>query len=416
MNANMDATKGPNGPIDSRRSMRSSTEVLIIGFGLSVIPLIRELEKDGINYLIVSNGESIWDKLEKHERLDFDLVSSMHTTLYSFELVNREVTDRYLTSKEYLTFIRTYQAKYDAKLVKDWVTLLENHISHSIVHTKSGGVFHAKHLIISTAFKRKMNELLNAFDYSSAKNKTIAMMGMGDSFNLMVSKLIPYDNRIILITNGFILLDKLLFYDNVSYTLDQLEFHNLRHVSRLFYGKTFPIGLDFVVMCQKLFKFVPIKQIYSKYPLAVPTTSLINGKTYMHGLQHSPVPNGLIAVKYWPIDSYQKLFDNDSLKQFISDGYLLNDIAFFLERGLVQLWPKRETTIDRKSRTIRWKDNETKYDYIVDADHETPNLPEILASHGGAASRRYEYVYRHNFMGVVPKELRNIYFIGLPTK
>jgi hypothetical protein len=414
MNAHMNGKKAPTESIGSARSMDSiiSTEVLIIGFGFSVIPLIRELEKDGIDYFIVSNGESIWDNLERHERLDFDLVSSMHTTLYSFELVHREVIDRYLTSKEYLSFIRTYQAKYDKKLVKDWVTLLENRISHSIVHTQSGSVFHAKHLIISTAFKRKMNELLNAFDYSSAKNKTIAIMGMGDSFNLMVSKLIPYDNRIILITNGFILLDKLVFYDNVSYTLDQLEFHNVRHVCRLFYSKTFPIGLDFVVMCRKLFKFPPIKQIYSRYPLAVPTTTHINSKTYMHILQHSPVPNGLIVVKYWPIDSYQKLFDNDSLKQFIREGYLLNDVAFFLERGLVQLWPKRETIIDRKSRTIRWKDDEVNYDYIVDADHETPNLPEILASHGGSASRRYEYVYRHNFMGVVPKELRNIYFIG----
>ena len=68
-----------------------STEVLIIGFGLSAIPLIRELERDGIDYAVVSDGDgSIWDKLEKHGRLDFDLVSSLHTSLYSFELVNRD--------------------------------------------------------------------------------------------------------------------------------------------------------------------------------------------------------------------------------------------------------------------------------------------------------------------------------------
>ena len=68
-----------------------STEVLIIGFGFSAIPLIRELESAGTNYLIVSNGEgSIWDKLEKHGRLDFDLVSSMHTSSHSFELVKHD--------------------------------------------------------------------------------------------------------------------------------------------------------------------------------------------------------------------------------------------------------------------------------------------------------------------------------------
>ena len=67
----------------------TSMEVLIIGFGFSAIPLIRELERDGINYAVVSNGEgSIWDRLEKHGRLDFDLVSSVHSSLYSFELVN----------------------------------------------------------------------------------------------------------------------------------------------------------------------------------------------------------------------------------------------------------------------------------------------------------------------------------------
>src|SRR5713101_7470508 len=86
-----------------------STEVLIIGFGFSAIPVIKELESDGINYAIVSNGEgSIWDKLEKYDRLDFDLVSSMHTSLYSFELVNRDAKDRYLTAKKYLAFIRKY--------------------------------------------------------------------------------------------------------------------------------------------------------------------------------------------------------------------------------------------------------------------------------------------------------------------
>jgi hypothetical protein len=74
-----------------------STEVLVVGFGFSAIPLLRELERDGIDHLVVSAGDgSIWDKLERHGRLDFDMVSSMHTSLYSFELVQRDPNDRYL--------------------------------------------------------------------------------------------------------------------------------------------------------------------------------------------------------------------------------------------------------------------------------------------------------------------------------
>ena len=142
----------------------------------------------------------------------------MHSSLYSFELVNRDAKDRYPTSKDYLAFIRKYLTQYSSKVIKDWVTSVENHSSHSIVRTQSGRIFETKHLVISTAFKRKMNQLLNEFDYASAKNKTIAITAMGDSVNLMISKLIPYNNRIVLITNGFMLLDKLYFTTTFRYT------------------------------------------------------------------------------------------------------------------------------------------------------------------------------------------------------
>ena len=206
------------------------------------------------------------------------------------------------------------------------------------------------------------------------------------------------------------LLDKLSFYDDTSYTLDQLEYHNIRRLSNLLYRKTITTGLEFVVMCQKLFKFLSINHVYFKHPLAI--RSLKPKLELKNLLRQSPVPNGIIAIKYWPINSYQKLFDNDSLNQSISDGYLLNDIAFFLEQGLVELWPKQETVIDREQQTIRWKDKVIKCDHIVDADYEIPNLPDIIVEREGAPTRKYEYVCRNSFMGVVPKELSNVYFIG----
>jgi hypothetical protein len=409
MHANNDATVSASFRTSPDKS--KFPDVLIIGFGFSAIPLIRELERDGINYAVISDGEgSIWDRLEKHGRLDFDMVSSMHTSLYSFELVNRDPSDRYLTSKEFLSFIREYLTKYRAKVIKDWVVSIENHPSYSIVRTQSGRIIETKHLVISTAFRRKMNQLLNEFDYSSAQNKTIAITAMGDSVNLMISKLVPYNNRIVLITNGFMLLDKLSFYNDISYTLDQLEYHNMRRISYMLYRKTITTGLEFVLICQRLAKFLSINHVYFKHPAAIRALNIkLNFKNIF---SQSPVPNGIIAIKYWPIDSYQKLFDNDSLKQSIRDGYLLNDITFFLEQGLVELWPKRETIIDREQHTIRWKDNVVKYDHILDADYEVPNLPDIIVARQGAPDRKYEYVCRNNFMGVVPKELSNIYFIG----
>src|SRR5262249_46383366 len=162
----------------------------------------------------------------------------------------------------------------------------------------------------------------------------------------------------------FFALDKLLFYEDIPYTLDQLEFHNIRHLSYMLYRKPMGFGFEFVVICQKLLKFLSSDHIYLKHPLAFRWRN--NPKMTFKNFPHSPMPNGFMNVKYWPIDSYQKLFDNDSLRQSIQDGYLLNDIVFFLEQGVVELWPKQDTAIDREGHTIRWNDNMIKYDYIVE--------------------------------------------------
>jgi len=383
-----------------------STDILIIGFGFSIIPLIRELERDHADYVIVSSGDSIWDRLEKHARLDFDMVSSMHTSLYSFELVKRDTKDRYLPVKEYQAFIKQYLTEFGSNVIEDRVISVDNYVSHSTVRTQGGKVFVAKHLVCATAFQRRMNHLLNDFDFASAKNKTIAITAIGDSVNLMISKMVPYDNRIVLVTNGAVMLDKLAFYDGISYTLDQLEYHNVRHISNGLYRKTFFTGSEFVVFCQTFLKFLRIDHVYYKYPLIRRRIST------SHFLTLSPVSNGHIAIKYWPIDTFKTLFDNGSLKHSIEEGYLLNDLPYFLERGLVELWPKSETSIDREQQTIQWKDQLVKYDFIVDADYETPNLPEIIAHDESTADKKYEYVCRNCFLGLVPKELRNVYFIG----
>jgi hypothetical protein len=387
----------------------TSTDVLIVGFGFSVIPLIRELERDGINFTIVSSRGSIWERLEQHNRLDFDLVSSMHSSLYSFELVNHDPSDRYPTAREFHVFIQKYLSLYRSRVIDDFVTLVENHASHSIVYTQSGRIFETKHLIVATAFRRKMNQLLNEFDYGSVKNQTIAFTGMGDSINLMISKLIPYNNRIVLITNPFFALDKLVFYDDVPYTLDQLEFHDIRHLSNMLYRKAITTGFELVVIFAKLLKLLSVDHIYLKHRLAYRWRNQITFKTF----PRSPIPNGFMSIKFWPIDTYQNLFDNGSLPQAIQDGYLLNDIVFFLEQGLVELWPKSDTAIDREGKTIRWKDKIVAYDQIVEPDYEVPNLPDIIADHEGASKHKYQYVYKDNFMGVIPKDLRNIYFLGL---
>ena len=52
-------------------------------------------------------------------------------------------------------------------------------------------------------------------------------------------------------------------------TVDQFEYHNIRHLSNVLYRKTIWTGLEFVLICQKLFKFLAIENVYFKHPLAI---------------------------------------------------------------------------------------------------------------------------------------------------
>jgi len=65
----------------------SEIDVLIVGGGFSTMPLVRELGASGISWLMVSEMTPIWQQLEAADALDFDLVSSLQSSVYSFELV-----------------------------------------------------------------------------------------------------------------------------------------------------------------------------------------------------------------------------------------------------------------------------------------------------------------------------------------
>jgi hypothetical protein len=388
------------------------TEILIIGFGFSSIPLIREFEKGNKDYIIISDGSSIWDKLEKNERLDFDLVSSKHTSLYSFELVNLDTKDTYPTSKEFLDFQRKYFKKYGSNVVKDWVEEVQNYPEYSMVYTRSGEVYKVKHLVISTAFKRKMNQVLNDFDFSATKNKTVVLTSFGDSGNLIASKLIHEKAKVILYTNGFLCLDKMSFYKKQAYTLDQLEMHNFKYISKFIY-QTLVSGAGVVnvagVLPKKTGNFLFGDSIHMKFPLADRTKRITSD--FKRKIK-SPIPNGLIVVKYWPIDAYQHLFDNENLEDTIEKGYLMNDIGFYLENNLIEVCPKEGTELDRDNNRIQWGDKTISYDYIIDGDREEPNLPKIVYQTEESSNTLYRYEYRNNFMGILPKELSNVYFLG----
>jgi len=107
------------------------TDILLVGFGFSAIPLVRELDLSGADYTIVSDDDSIWAKFDRVDGLDFDLVSSYYTSFYTFDLVEDFGPDRYPTAKEFYDMHRRYRRQYRDRIVVDRVTQIENRRDHS---------------------------------------------------------------------------------------------------------------------------------------------------------------------------------------------------------------------------------------------------------------------------------------------
>jgi hypothetical protein len=397
------------------------TNVLLVGFGFSAIPLLRELDLSGVDYTIISESDgSIWAKLERSSGLDFDLVSSYYTTFYTFDLVEDFGEDRYPTAREYYDMHLRYQRKYKDRITHDFVTWIEDKGDHRLVHTKKGEVYKANHVVISTAFRRKVHDSLHNFDFS-VRDKTIVFDTIGDSANLMMAKLVAGDNKIICLQNGFLALDKLFYMGDTSFSLDQLEGHQM--------ARSFPRLYDAVIHFNfvRLIKILPRPKVPALYFRAARKLQSLFGKLFTPENFHVPfertrrgyegerpiqsqIPNGAIAIKYWPIDTYHRKF-SDKLAQHIRDGYLLNDIVYFVSEGIIKLWDKDRTQLNEVRKIIECDGQSVKYDYLIQGDAERPNLPRITHLQAGETVD-YDYVYRDVLFGVSPKQLNNIYLLG----
>ncbi len=380
-------------------------DIVIVGFGFSCIPLLRELERTGEKYVIVSEqGGSIWAKLEREGRLDFDLVSSRYSSFYSFDLVKDLMPDSYPTAREFYEMHKRHYALYAKHHVEDWVVAIDNHDAFSYVRTKSGLTYKAAKVVVATGFKRAIHDSFKDFDFD-IDNQTIVVNSIGDSANLLFAKLTTRDNRVIVVHDGFHAYDKQATYDGLTFTIDQLGHHNVDFLSTRIYRRTL---LSTIPPTQALAGiFCPNILCNSR-----PETAR-NDMWQQLGhddIGTSGVPNGAIAIKYWPIDEYAKQFGSD-LEGAIARGVLLNDIAYLTAEGRLETWAKRHTTIDRVRKTISMGDKIVRYDHLIESDAEMPNLPPIVIHRDGEA-HAYDYVYRENYLGTIPLKLRNVFFVG----
>ncbi len=395
-----------------------TVDVLIIGGGFTTMPLVRELERSGLSYVIVTDGQPIWKQLEAEGTNGFDLVSSIHSSTYSYELVemfraqNGELPDRYPTASEYYAVHKKYAARYADHIHRGHVEQVFNYPDHSRVCLASGKEFRARHLVVATAFKRKIHEALKQVKIDeSFAGKTVAVTSTGDSSNLLIARLVGFGARVHLVTRGFIALDKLFtIYSPLEkgvrfVSLDQSECQNVAEISKWSYRAFITGGYLNGMIHPRIAALLDRDSMAVRHPLASRPRDdirfVFKAKT--------PIENGHIAIKYWPVDTYQT-FCGDQIEQRVRDGYLLNDLPFFIEHGQVELWDKDLTEIDRKSMTLSDGERKLNYDFVIDGDHEVPAIPAIHID--GNTDNQFSYSYRDTYLGVVAPELHNVYTVG----
>ncbi|HET8939069.1 MAG TPA: hypothetical protein VFN67_36745 [Polyangiales bacterium] len=413
--------------ITSTQSDTRDVETLIVGFGFSVIPLLRELEARKQPYTLISEGTPIWQQLAAKGRLDFDMVSSFHASFYSEDQVAAgTVESYYATAREFYEYNERLLAQFRHRVIEDRVASVENYATHSLVRTTRGRTYKAHNVVFATGLTRPQNETIKNFDVSSLRDQTVVFSGTSDTINMMLARTVAQGNKVILLNNGFITLDKYVAFDipgpkgsNVylplmgvrtgkRYALDlaQLEAHAVERLWPKLYKDLMPIPLGPPEPESWIAKLFLPNVFHVRYPETFRRDAVRSSKASKAGLA-----NGLIGIKYWPIDCYETLC-SEKLEERVREGVLVNDIVFFHTEGLVESWSKDRTSVDTENKTISCDGRVVEYDHFIQVGKEEPRLPPIVSVDEEGRAHAYRYDYRENYLGVVPSKLRNVFFIG----
>ena len=267
---------------------------------------------------------------------------------------------------------------------------------------------------------------------------------IGDTANLILAKLLPRGNKMILVNDGMISWDKVFSLDRliadtyglsieqsrdflrsftapeyrkylgktVELTLDQGEVCNMH--------KNFPVGYNLMQWASTMTEYIdPSNRLFALGKLAGNNQHTMRKNNFagisdmLYNIKYSDgVIPGPLGIKYWPIDAYMNNF-GDNLKDSIKKGYLLNDIAYFISEGGVKNWPKKGTFIDRKNKVVTYKGKSIKYDDIIEFTDENPRIPNIDIIRGGVRRSLQTQTPGRFFLGVLPLDIDNIFFLGI---
>jgi len=393
--------------------MVERVQVGIIGVGVSSVKLLQKLQSNSYSYKAVTKKLfGVWDEIRR-AGINFDLVTTVEATNYSNWNYDYEKLP-FHTAKGYIQ-------KLESEI---WKSIEPNimkgvHVSrvlftgnlYQLFDADNTLVLECEHLVHSVGFLNDPNVLPNLQKCQSIKDSEVLIKGFSDTSNLWISRLVLNNNKIVVASDHFCTLDKVLPSKDGWIPFDQLEpyqylmSHNEMRHSTVFWRQLVSPSSG-STMLGKLWRWkLGLSSLFESVPEQNYKESL--WKLFWR----KGVPSGMfLPVKYWPVNAYASYYKEYS-DFMISNGIYLNDIYLFILLGIVKVM-KHSNIVKQEDGCYLLKNG---------GESDTTFRPDVVMGSGKAEhfhipisynGKDICYDYRKYLYGIWNKSFPNLYFLG----
>ncbi|CAE8720944.1 unnamed protein product [Polarella glacialis] len=392
-------------------------EVCIIGLGVSSLPLVKELEKSGTDYRVVSSDAfGVWQKLDAAGE-NFDLVTTIESTNYSWWSYDYDFP--FYTAKEYYAKLKAELTEsIMAKVIFKAVGHIQQEATgYRVVDSAGTLLVSCSKLVHSIGFSPDQNLFSNLKVVAAAAGggKHFLVSGLSDTTNLYISRLICAGNRVTVTCQHFHVLDKIgTTHDNVGGPFDQYEpfQHWADQTAPNITGILVPLPIRGAKVGSPNWLMGKVQSYVSD---RVGLKEVVDLRKFDTEVQYcaqglvdpakTEVPGGLgLLVKQWPVDEYAKYYNDPSFQEWmLKSGVYLNDIYFFMQQGLVKVH-KRDEVQHLAGKRYLVAGEEVEFDEVLGCCEAKHKLLEVRGCR--------PFTYSEHLYGIWNRIHPNLFFLG----
>lgn len=396
-------------------------KVCIVGMGVSSLPLVKLLEERSVDFCVVSEQNfGVWQKLDSLGE-DFDLVTTIESTNYSWWDFKYEFP--FYTAKQYYALLKAeITPSITSKIIRKQVGRVSEGADgvYTVLDEAGGTIVCAHNVVFAIGLRPDPTILGNMGECNRIKDSTVLLRGYSDTSSMYMSRLARHGNAIFLAAAHFSAFDKIDFTPLEAdkpdgpfewYPFDQGEpftcFRNGMLPLSFFTGVG--LGQNPLVPSSKIQPCIYVPHFFHSWVLHL--WRLVFRSKVMPNIHwyDGQADNEQLAVKYWSVDAYQKLYDIPKYGDFMrKSNVFLNDALFLKEMGIVKI--------------IRYEDvEEIDGKTYVNHDGERHSIDRVFTSGRAkqpqsmlysASGEHVLYEHSENLFGLWNPETPNVYHLG----